>query len=67
MFSGVFMGFGVFLIFRSKGGRKFSDASQRGGRKISDASLGGAKNFRPTFFSESLGKKKGHVKNLLRK
>ena len=57
MFSGVFMGFGVFLIFWSKGGGKnFSDTSRRGG----------ANNFRPSIFSESSGKIKGHVKNLLR-
>ena len=47
MFSGVFMGFGVFLIFWSKGGgQNFSDTSRRGG----------ANNFRPSIFSESLGK-----------
>ena len=65
MFSGVFMGFGVFSIFRSKGGETFRMRRERGGRKISDASLGGgAKNFRPSIFSESSGKIKGHVKNL---
>ena len=65
MFSDVFMGFGVFLIFRSKGGAKIFGRVAKGGRKISDASLGGAKNFRPSKFSESLGKIMGHVKNLL--
>ena len=55
-FSSGFIGFGVFLIFRSKGG----------GRKISDASLGGVKKFRPSIFPESLGKWV-HVKNLVRK
>ena len=66
MFSDVFMGFGVFLIFRSKGGGKNFRTRREGGRKISDASFGGMKNFRPSIFSESLGKIKGHVKNLLR-
>ena len=57
MFSGVFMGFGVFLIFRSKGGAKIFRIRREGG---------GANNFRPSIFSESSGKIKGHVKNLLR-
>ena len=43
MFSGVFMGFGVFLIFRSKGGAKIFGRVAKGGRKISDASLGGGR------------------------
>ena len=36
-------------------GQKFSDASRREG----------AKNFRSSIFSESSGKIKGHIKNLL--
>ena len=45
MFYGVFMGFGVPLIFRTKGpgGEKFQTRREGGGRKISDTSLGGAK------------------------
>ena len=57
MFSGVFKGLGVFLIFRSKGGAKNFRRVVRGG----------AKNFRPSIFSESLGKIKGHVKKFFRK
>ena len=34
MFSGVFMGFGVFLIFRSKGGAKIFGRFAKGGAKI---------------------------------
>ena len=55
------MGFGVFSNFRSKGGgaNNFGRVTKEG-RKISDASLGGgAKNSRPTIFSESLGKIRG--------
>ena len=58
---------GYFQFLGQRGGENFR-TRREGGRKISDASLGGgAKNFRPSKFSESLGKIKGHVKNLLRK
>ena len=67
MFSDVFMGFGVFSIFRSKGG----------GQNFRTRCEGGAKNFRRVVreggqkildqFSESLGRIKGHVKNVLHK
>ena len=67
MFSGVFMGFGVFLIFRSKGGgENFRTRRKGGGENFRRLVREGAKNFRPSKFSESLGKIKGHVKNLLR-
>ena len=47
MLSGVFMGFGVFSIFRSKGRAKiFGRFAKGGGRKFSDASQRGAKNFK---------------------
>ena len=66
MFSGVL--WILRYLFLVKGGVKIFGHVAKGGRKISDASLGGgAKNFRPSKFSESLGKKNGHVKNLLRK
>ena len=45
MFSSVYMGFGVFSIFRSKGGRKFFNGPRRGGEKFSTRPEGGAKNF----------------------
>ena len=62
MFSGVFMGFGVFLISRSKGGKNFRTRREGGAKNFRCVVRGGAKNFRPSIFSESLGKIKGHVK-----
>ena len=42
VFSCVFIGFGIFLLFRSKGGgRKISDTSRRGGAKNFGRVLGG--------------------------
>ena len=67
IFSSVFVGFGVFLNSRSKGGRKFFNASRRGGEKFSTRREGGGEKFSTFDFLESLGKIKGHVKNLLRK
>ena len=72
MFSSVFMGFGVFLNFRLKGGgaKNFQrvakgegifNASQRGGRKIFNVSRRGGEKFSTFDFLESLGKIKGHV------
>ena len=59
MFSGVFLGFGVSFILRSKGDQKFSDALQRGGGKNFGRVLkGGGKNFRPLIFNETFGKNK---------
>ena len=59
---------GYFQFLGQRGGENFQTRREGGGRKISDASLGGgAKNFRPSIFSESLGKIRGQVKNLLRK
>ena len=58
VFSCVFIGFGIFLLFRSKGGgRKISDTSRRGGAKNFGRVLGGGiKSFRTSIFPESLGK-----------
>ena len=67
IFSSVFMGFGVFLSFRSKGGAKIFQRVAKGGRKIFNASRRGGEKFSTFDFLESLGKIKGHVKNLLRK
>ena len=50
MFSSVYMGFGVFSIFRSKGGRKFFNGPRRGGEKFSTRPEGGAKNFQSSIF-----------------
>ena len=40
-FSSVYMGFGEFSIFRSKGGRKFFNGPRRGGEKFSTRPEGG--------------------------
>ena len=54
MFAGVFMGFRVLLIFRSKGprggGENFQTQREGGGQKISDESLGGQKILDPQYF-----------------
>ena len=66
MFSGVFMGFGTSSIFRSKGGRKFLNGLRSGGERFSTCPEGGGgEKFSIFDFSESLGKIKGHIKNLL--
>ena len=49
------------------GGENFSTAREGGGQKIFNASGRGGEKFSIFDFSESLGKIRGHVKNLLRK
>ena len=58
--------FGHIFFFVLGGAKIFRDIA-KGGRKIFAASLRGAKIFCTSIILDSLGKIKGHVKNILRK